>query len=115
MAWGCGPKDTPPDESSIQGTLEQVADGTIAGWAWVSNRPDEPIEVDIYDDNTLLATVRADQYREHLIPLGKGNGKHGFSYPVPGKLKDGNEHTIHVRASWTNIELVDSPKSLKSP
>jgi hypothetical protein len=35
----------------------------IFGWAWDSRRPDEPISVDIYEADTLVATVVADRFR----------------------------------------------------
>ena len=84
----------------------------IYGWAWDSTRPDTPIDVDIYDGDTLLATVAADQFHQSLLDAGKGNGKHVFFYALPARLKDGQPHIMRVKIAGTNIELKNTPKTI---
>jgi hypothetical protein len=85
---------------------------TIAGWAWDSSRPDSPLEVAILDGDRPLATVTADRFRPDLLREGLGNGRHGFIFPIPAKLKDGREHRVVVRIAGTNIDLRNTPRSI---
>jgi hypothetical protein len=87
------------------------SDGTgIYGWAWDRSRPDEPVDVDIYDGDALLATVTANHFHQSLLEAGKGNGKHIFFYALPARLKDGRPHIIRVKIAGTSIELKNTPK-----
>jgi hypothetical protein len=104
-----------PGSKTDPGFLEEANGESISGWAWDKQEPNKPIEVDIYDGDRLLATARADGTRDDLAQAGKGDGKHGFCYPTPAGLKDGKEHTIHVRTHGTDLELLGSPRTLKAP
>lgn len=84
----------------------------IMGWAWDKNRPDRPIQVDIYDGDMLLATVTAKDFREDLLKAGIGNGQHGFTYPVPPSLRDGKPHSIRMRYAATAIDLNNTPREI---
>jgi hypothetical protein len=84
----------------------------IYGWAWDSTRPDEPIGLDIYDGDALLATVAANIFHQSLLDAGKGNGRHAFFYALPARLKDGRPHAIRVKIAGTNIELKNTPKTI---
>jgi hypothetical protein len=70
--------------------------------------------VDIYDGETLLATVPANKFRQDLLDSGIGSGQHGFAYATPAELQDGKAHTIRVKASGTDVELPGSPMALTS-
>ena len=85
---------------------------SINGWAWDMHRPDEPVKIEIYEGDTLLATVTADLFRKDLLDAHKGNGKHGFSYPVPPRLKDGKQHSIREKFAGANIDLQFTPKTI---
>jgi hypothetical protein len=98
------------------GALEQADGESIYGWAWDPSQPDRSIGVDIYDDDALLvASVPAGEFRPDLRGAGMGNGKHAFHYPTPARLRDGEEHTIRVKAAGTTVELATAkvvmPKS----
>ena len=72
----------------------------------------EPIKLDIYDGDALLATVTADLMREDLQVAGKGDGRHGAKYATPPQLKDGKPHTIRITYSGTKTELLNGPKTI---
>jgi hypothetical protein len=119
---GCGKGDAtssaspnggkPKAPASYDGSLD-VADPThITGWAWDKTQPDQPIQVEVYDGDTLLATIPADQFRQDLSDKKFGNGKHRFLFRVPRNLKDGKEHTIHVKYAGTDTDIPKSPKTL---
>jgi hypothetical protein len=84
----------------------------IVGWAWDQKRPDDPIKVEIYDGDNLIATIPADTFRQDLLAAKKGNGKHGFTYALPPQLKDGKAHSIRVKYAGTSIDLDSTPKQL---
>ncbi len=89
-----------------EGYLDAVNCPGVAGWAWNSTTPDDAVSVEIYFDNALVATVRADQLRPGLKQAGKSNGAHGFAYPtVPATLKDGKAHSVHAKIAGTAIQL----------
>ena len=84
----------------------------VGGWIWDRNQPNTSVNVEIYEGETRLATVPANQFRQDLLDGGIGNGNHSFVYTVPDRLKDGRPHSIEVRASETGFKLSDSPKSI---
>jgi hypothetical protein len=109
-----------PESATARGNFEAVDEENIAGWAWDQNQPDGPIDVEIYEGDgvlTLLASVPAAQFRQDLLDAKVGDGRHGFSYPTPARLKDGKAHTVRVVTAQGKVELAGSPKAiiLKSP
>jgi hypothetical protein len=114
LQWGYG-KAKPPDYLPELGVLEGVDGEQISGYARLKEQPDTPVHVEIYDGDTLLATVPADQFREDLFELHMGDGRKGFSYPTPASLKDSRPHTIRVKIAGTNVELASSPKTVILP
>lgn len=102
-------RDSPPD---YRGFHEGATGEWISGWAWDSTRPDTPIDVDIYDGDTLLARVTANTFRQDLLNAGRGDGRHAFVYTLPASLKDGRTHTIRVKVSGTDVNLKNTPKEI---
>ncbi len=98
-----------------EGFLDGADCGSIFGWAWDANQPNTPISVDIYGDNMLIAVVLADQFRQDLANVGKGNGNHAFSLATPQSLKNGQPHTITVAIHNTDTPLGNTPKMLTCP
>jgi hypothetical protein len=128
--WGCDRKPESPAGSasgSAAGStstakpkaygsnLELVDCTMIAGWAWDASQPNTPVKVDVYDGSTLLGTAVAGIARKDLVDANKGDGRHGFKFPVPPVLKDGKPHTIKVTISGTTLQLANSPKTLVCP
>jgi len=99
------PVPEPIDPRFVEGYLDAVDGGTIVGWAWVSTHPNNAVEINIYDGNLLLATVRADEFRTDLRDARKGNGFHGFHYDLPAQLKDAKDHTFRAIVAGTEVEL----------
>jgi len=111
-----GNATTPPAPSSGPPSYEGYHDidncNAILAWAWDMNRPDEPVKLDIYDGNVLLTTVAADGFRQDLLSVGKGNGKHGMYFAVPPQMKDSKKHIITIKIAGTNVELSNGPKEI---
>lgn len=84
----------------------------ILGCAWDSNRPNDAVKVEIYDNDAVIATVTANQFRQELLDLSLGNGKHGFTFDVTPQMRDGKLHVISIRVAGTQIYLQNTPKKI---
>jgi hypothetical protein len=98
--------------SSYEGFHDETDCASIKGWAWDTLRPNDPVKVEIYDGETLVATVSADLFRKDLLDAHKGNGAHAFAYPVPARLKDGKPHVIRLKVAGANINLTGTSKQI---
>ena len=110
---GCTKKtaQTPPPNG---GYAERVTDkGEIVGWAWDQTRPNDSISIEVYDGDVKIGEIAADLFRQDLQTAGMGNGKHGFIFPAPAKLRDGNSHAVHLKIASTKQELAGSPKTVQ--
>lgn len=94
---------------AYEGYLDVANCGVVSAWGWDQARPNEPIKLDIYDGNLLVATVTADSFRKDLLGAGKGDGKHSTIWTVPPQMKDGKKHVITVRFGGTSLELGMTP------
>jgi len=99
---------------SFGGYFDYADCNQLAGWAWDANQPNAPINVDLYDGTTLLATVPANSFRQDLKNAGIGNGNHGFTYTSPS-LYSGSQHSFTVRIAGSSVILAGSPKSVTCP
>ena len=99
----------------FEGVHEVANCSTISGWAWDQNDPNMPINVAIYADGQLIATILAIQFRQDLVTAGKGNGYHAFSYPLPANLKNNQPHSITVKYSGTQTNLTSTPRTINCP
>jgi hypothetical protein len=86
--------------------------GQVWGWAWNKNDPNGAVSVDIFDGNTYLATVPANQFRQDLLNAGKGNGYHAFGYTLPASVRNGQVHQLNVRFAGSYSSLSSSPRSI---
>ena len=99
------------------GTLSSNFDGVtcsfIEGWIYDQSSPNTAVNVDIYDGATLiLSNVAAGTFRQDLLNAGFGNGAHGFTVATPEQLKNGQTHTVTIKASGCNYQLNSSPKTV---
>ncbi|MBK6750560.1 MAG: M23 family metallopeptidase [Acidobacteria bacterium] len=104
----------PPTPAPVfNGYFDEANCRKFYGWAWDQNRPNDPISVDVYDGNTRIGTVSANEYRADLEGTF-GNGFHAFNFSPHASLKDGQNHTIHFKYSGTSTELNFSPRVFNS-
>lgn len=108
--------DLPGSCTVLPPIYEGYVDGAdcnqIWGWAWDQNKPNTPINVDIYANNSYVATAAANQFRQDLFNAGKGNGYHAFVFVVPNYLKNGQLQNISVKFGGTNTQLTWSPRPI---
>lgn len=103
---------TPPP--NLQGYHDTASCAGLAGWAWDASQPNSPINVYFFEGTQSLGSMLADQYRQDLVNAGIGDGRHGFAWPIPGNLLDGQPHSISVLFdnSWMAPALNGSPKTI---
>ncbi|HET9212025.1 MAG TPA: hypothetical protein VFR03_16590 [Thermoanaerobaculia bacterium] len=87
----------PANACAFQGKLESASCTEARGWAWDPMFPKSPVSVEVLVDGVYKATVPANVFRQDQVTAGHGDGRHGFSWPVPASLKDGKRHRITVR------------------
>jgi hypothetical protein len=97
------------------GTLDRANCERIEGWAWDPGQPETRLAVDIYDGETLVATVIADQFRRDLLKNKKGDGEHSFVFDIPASIKDAKVHEIHAKIAGTRRDLNRSPQAIECP
>jgi SAM-dependent methyltransferase len=88
----------------IEGNIDRLDRHGIAGWAYDSSRPDQPIIVSIFVNGQLLSKVEADDLRSDLVAAGKGNGRHAFRLPFTEEIDAAL--LPHVVAKVEDIALV---------
>lgn len=98
-------------------TLPQIGvmgidNGKVNGWARIHGQLNTPVEVEIYDGETLLGAVLADLPSEGLAERGIGDGRHGYSFMLPRSLWDGKPHTIRAMPRGTYSELTGSRQTI---
>lgn len=82
------------DPSDIVGFIDAVSGDRALGWAWDRNHPEDRLSVEISVDNELVATIDADEQRDHLTEGGIGDGAHGFSAQLPDRLTKQDLHRV---------------------
>lgn len=119
---GVNPKSFYAEAGSIshfpEGYFDSATCDSFSGW---TKDPDTtaPIDVHFYADGpsgtgTFIGGTSANIYRGDLLYSDKN---HGFSFPAPESLKDGQTHQIYVYAlddqGGTNPLLTNSPQSIQ--
>ncbi|HXI90907.1 MAG TPA: hypothetical protein VNO24_12895, partial [Blastocatellia bacterium] len=107
--------DAIPSSSEYEGFHDETDCRSIKGWAFDKLHPNEPVKVELYNGDTLIAAVTANQFRKDLLDAHKGNGAHAFDYVVPAQLKDDKPHAIRVRFAGTHTGLTGTPKLIRCP
>jgi len=97
------------------GIVERADCEQISGWIWDKYEPDAAMKVDLDERKTYLLSVTADQFRQDLADTGYGNGRHGFSIPTPGDLKDGRPHELYVHAAGSRRVLENGHRVIVCP
>ncbi len=107
---------------AITGFLESVADGTVSGWAFNSDAPDEPVTIEVSVDDRRVLIAEADLYRSDLEAAGMGNGRHHFQVALPKTfIRHGSfisailgENGDHIPGSPRKLEM-QAPLSAPTP
>ncbi|WP_051622196.1 Hint domain-containing protein [Acidocella facilis] len=96
-------------QGAVQGVLDEATRHLVRGWAWMKDQPQESLELEIFNHETRIGSVLANQFRADLAEAGIGNGWHGFSFTLPRPLPAGQAHLISVRAAGCGTLLSGAP------
>lgn len=99
----------------LHGQLDSVEHATLRGWAFDEQAPERPCLLEIEVDGAHAAMVRCDRLRPELAQVVGSSGRHGFSFPLPAALFDGQPHRVAVRFANTDRQLVGSPVEVRFP
>jgi O-antigen biosynthesis protein len=100
------------DEPALQSAVDAADWTRVKGWIWNPAAPEQRIELELLDGDTLLTTVVADQYRADLEQAGFGDGCYGFSIPFSDSLLPYARHVLHLRAAGSTADLPSFPIEL---
>ena len=101
-----------PASTSYIGWLDHAGCNGLSGWAADRFRPGTPINVEVYDGPTLVATVLANAPRPDVASFLGDNGAHGFNVPAPANLTDELSHQLSIRFETSTTQLSGSPQTV---
>ena len=80
----------------VRGDVNGTNQLTVRGWVFDALAPEERLTIDLVDDGTVVATARADRFRQDLLDAGIGDGAHGFEVTLPLRFADGETHRFDL-------------------
>jgi hypothetical protein len=109
-----------PVHTDPVGFLDSAACDVFNGWTYDSNNSSVSIGVHFYTDtpsgHIFIGNAVADGARPDVNAAENVTGNHGFSFPTPTSLKDGQTHLIYAYGidsnGGTNQILLNSPKQI---
>ena len=119
------PPPPPPGDHDPKGYLDVVdAAGAANGWTCDPDAYGAALDVRFYADGApgtgvFLGIATAGQTREQAVgDLCGGTRDHGFSFPLPASVRDGQQHSLHAYAvnigDGSNVQLIGSPKTFQA-
>lgn len=91
-------------EDPVLGRVERVRDGHVMGWVCKPAEPGLRIPVRVIVDGAVVADGVADIEHPELARAGFGDGRYGFSVPLPSELAQTLTHRLRVETG-ANISL----------
>jgi hypothetical protein len=101
------------DRPELGGVQDTIDCDIITGWAMDYVSPGRSISVDVYENDHLVTSVLAAEFRQGLRDEGIGTGQYGFSVKTPDALKDGQPHSVVLRKTGTTQILSERSVQLR--
>ncbi len=95
--------------SAVTGLFEQIHENMACGWAYSPERPDLRLDIEILCNGSVVATGRAEGFREDLRQAGIGDGRYQFQIPIAPELFDGKSHNLTARDAMSGQEVPGGP------
>lgn len=89
---------------SIAGAVEVVFRGQVQGWVWNADEPDARLTVVIRVGETVIAEVKASNFRDDLASAGLGDGRYGFAVSTDF-AGDHEAITVEVKGSGYKLPV----------
>jgi GT2 family glycosyltransferase/spore maturation protein CgeB len=84
------------DDDVIEGTIDQIDDRIVRGWARNSSNPDALVLLDLFIDGRLYATASANRLRADLAEHFKDHGHHEYRFELSPGITRSHPGKIHV-------------------
>ncbi len=111
MKWTSPFRKTETVRSSIQGFVDRAEGSLVVGWAADMEHLAQPLFVDAYVGDVLVASAAADVFRSDLQKAGIGDGKHAFSCQLPTRDWRAETRPLTLRVRDTGVLLQHQGKS----
>lgn len=79
-----------------RGKIDRIDNDGVAGWAYHEANPSESVIVELWDDQQLLTSSRANMPRSDVNRTFGIAGAHGYHISFPEHLYDGRKHALRV-------------------
>ena len=74
---------------AISGDLQLQPDGSVEGWVWSRDLPEQRLVAEILVEDVRVGAIRSAMFRRDLVAQGIGDGNHGFRLRLPsGAIPD---------------------------
>ena len=103
---------TPHAPPKHEEKLEHSDCQQVSGFAWDTDKPNDPLHVEIWVDDILVKAIPADELREDLHQAGYGNGLHGFTFGLPAWVRDGRTHKVDAKVVESQLQLRGAPENI---
>lgn len=97
----------------LEGRLESMANGTVAGWAWDRADPARIVDVEVVSDGRVVARGGASAFRQDLADFGKRQGRCAFALTLEQDLLDGHRHELIARDAASGEPIPGEPLVLE--
>ena len=89
--------DNTKSSDKYKGYIDRYTDNTLEGWAYLTSKPNKPLNIEIVVDGEVLGETHAQIYRQDLSDTFQTSGKHGFSIQIPKQKKDKHSGIVRLR------------------
>jgi len=93
--------------------IDSYENGIFHGWAINDQDINAPVNIELFIENTLIGSGKADIYRQDLRDAGVGNGYHGFSIRATFTGVTSGRHTVKALCDQNYIADETFPLNLK--
>lgn len=89
----------------VEGHIDLVGPGVIAGWIADRGNPGARLELEIVHRDATLGRCVAEIYREDLEGAGIGDGRYGFTFALPTHLAQSEVDQVGVRVAGSMLYM----------
>eukprot|EP01037_Dinobryon_pediforme_P005957 gene5957-6028_t len=98
-AWIIPATTQPTAASSVVVTVDRLAEGIVAGWAYNEAAVMEPARLDMMIDGQFVESLTADIARADVLHAGHPHALVGYTQTIPSRFCDDRDHTLSWRGS----------------
>jgi phytanoyl-CoA hydroxylase len=99
---------------TVVGTFDGFRDMFAAGWAYFPNAPEVRPNIVLVVNGSIASTTKADVYRPDVAVAGYGDGRYGFSIPLPDRIMDGGVYEVDVRIENAANPISYTPRTFSA-